>query len=295
MNQLRAHTALIGANVLYGLNYVIAKGIMPDFMSPRAIIFLRVLGAMVIFNLIHFLFVKEKVERQDLFKMAICAMFGVAINQILFFEGLNLTTPINASLIITTGPITVLIFSLIILKESINLNRIIGIGLGTVGASILILLGGPLDLASDTLIGNLLVFINISSYGLYLVLIKPFMVKYKPITIIKWVFNFGFVFITPFCLIPALSTDFSVIPNGIWLSIIYVMLGPTIFAYLFNVYALRHVSPVVNSSYIYSQPAIAAVTSYFVMHEQLTIVKLISAAMIFMGVYFVSIRKQKSI
>jgi len=42
---LPAHLAILGANLIYGLNYVIAKGIMPDYMAPRTIIFFRVTGA----------------------------------------------------------------------------------------------------------------------------------------------------------------------------------------------------------------------------------------------------------
>jgi hypothetical protein len=35
---VKAHLALLGANVIYGLNYVIAKGIMPDYLMPKAIL-----------------------------------------------------------------------------------------------------------------------------------------------------------------------------------------------------------------------------------------------------------------
>jgi drug/metabolite transporter (DMT)-like permease len=136
--------------------------------------------------------------------------------------------------------------------------------------------------------------VNISSYAFYLVIAKPMMAKYKPLTVMKWVFNFGFIFIFPFCFEQALSTDFAAIPTTVWFSILFVVVGVTILAYFFNVYALQYVSPVVNSSYIYSQPAIAAITSYIILNEQLTIVKIVSALMIFMGVYFVSIRKAKT-
>jgi len=293
MNLAKSHMALIGANLIYGLNYTIAKGIMPDYMSPRGIIFFRVLGAIIVFNLIHILFIKEKIERKDLLRFAACGLFGVAINQILFFEGLNLTTPIKASLIMTTGPIFVLLFSSFLLKEKINLSKLIGIFLGTTGACILILLSGNLSLTLNTSTGNLLVFINCISYALYLVLAKPIMVKYKPITVMRWVFNFGFIYIIPFCIQPVLETNFEVIPSNIWLSILYVVLGTTILAYLLNNYALKTLSPIISSSYMYSQPAIAAIVSIIYLHEQITIVKVTAAVLIFLGLYFVSIRKDK--
>ena len=131
MNQnLKSHLALLGANFIYGLNYVIAKGIMPDYLMPKAIIFLRVIVTVLVFGILHFIIPSEKVEKRDLFKMAICALFGVAINQILFFEGLNLSTPINASIIITAVPVLILIFSHYILKEKITTIKVLGILLG---------------------------------------------------------------------------------------------------------------------------------------------------------------------
>jgi len=81
-----AHLAVIGANIIFGINYVVAKGIMPDYLLPRPIIFLRVLGATVIFWLVSLLFPRENVDRKDLLRLAVCALFGVAINQVLFFK-----------------------------------------------------------------------------------------------------------------------------------------------------------------------------------------------------------------
>lgn len=292
---LKAHSALITANIIYGLNYVIAKGIMPDYMSPRAIIFLRISGALLVFWLIHQFFVKERIDRKDVFRLALCGLFGVATNQILFFEGLNLSTPINASIIMTLSPILVLIFSFFLLKEKITLFRVIGISLGTIGAATIILSSGDFSFSSATFTGNILIIFNASAYSLYLVIVKPLMSKYKPLTIMKWVFTFGFIWSFPFCIGPITNTDFSSIPPNIWLSIFYVIIGTTIFAYLLLNYALKFVSPVVNSSYIYSQPIIASLVAVFYMNESLTLIESFAAILIFTGVYFVSIRKEKSL
>ena len=95
MNKIiKAHLAIIGANVIFGLNYIIAKGIMPDYLVPKSIILLRVTVAVIFLWLFHRAFVKEKVEKRDLIKLSVCGIFGIAINQILFFEGLNLSNQI---------------------------------------------------------------------------------------------------------------------------------------------------------------------------------------------------------
>lgn len=291
-HHLKSHLALLGANTIYGLNYVIAKGIMPDFMMPKAIIFLRVSVTVFVFGILHFIMPSEKVEKRDLFKLALCAVFGVAINQILFFEGLNLSTPINASIIITVIPVLILVFAHYILKEKITTIKVIGIFLGAAGALMIILSAGMGDFKSGTMLGNLFIFINALSWALYLVLIKPLMEKYDSFTVMKWVFFFGLLIIFPFTFTSFSSTDFIAIPLTIWMSISFVVFGATIIAYYLNNYSLKTVSPSVNGIYIYLQPLIASVVAILYGKDELTVIKTLAAILIMAGVYFVTFNKK---
>src|SRR5690554_8152297 len=93
---LPAHAALLGANVIFGLNYAVAKGMMPKYIDPFSFILCRVGGAMILFWLFRRWGGNQKVKPKDLALLFVCAAFGVAANQLMFFYGLNLTTPINA-------------------------------------------------------------------------------------------------------------------------------------------------------------------------------------------------------
>ena len=119
-NKLIAHLCLFGANLIYAINYTVAKNVMPDFIQPLGFIFLRVSGALLLFWITFRLFFYQKIERKDILKLVLCGLFGVAINQMLFFKGLNLTTPINASVIMVTNPILVLIVGAILISEKIT-------------------------------------------------------------------------------------------------------------------------------------------------------------------------------
>jgi drug/metabolite transporter (DMT)-like permease len=293
-NKLLAHLAIIGANGIYGLNYVIAKGIMPDFMAPRAIIFLRASGTMVLFWAIASLLIKEKVDKRDLWRLALCAFFGVFLNQILFFEGLNMTTPINASIIITTVPVMVLIYAHFIIHEKITRSKLFGIILGGTGAGLVILSSGSISLSADTFLGNVLIFINAASFAFYLVMVKPLMVKYHPLTVIKWIFLFGFLFVAPFCYKLFIETDFSAIPVNIWGSIAYVIIATTAIAYYLNNYSLTVLSPSVTGAYIYLQPLLASTVAILLGTDHLTPEAVIASLLILTGVYFVSRPKKKT-
>ena len=118
-----AHLSLFSANLIYAINYTVAKTVMPQYVEPLGFIFMRVVGATLLFWLCYSLFAFEKIERKDMLRLMLCGLFGVAINQMLFFEGLNLTTPINASVIMVTNPILVLIISAFLINKSRGLIK----------------------------------------------------------------------------------------------------------------------------------------------------------------------------
>ena len=288
---LLAHLALFTANLIYAINYSFAKDVMPDFILPSAFVLLRVIGALILFSLSYLFFAQEKVEKKDIFRLAVCGIFGVAINQLLFFEGLNLTTPINAAIVMTVNPILVILLSFIIIKEAITYRKSLGILLGLVGAAILILkAGGVIDFNSNHQTGNLFVFINASSYALYLVILKPMMKKYHPITVMFYVFGFGFLYVLPFGFTNLMDVNWSIIPNNIYLEIAFVVIFTTFIAYLLNSIALKQLSPTTVSIYIYLQPILATIFAVFWGSDILDGQKIIAAGLIFLGVYLVSVR-----
>lgn len=287
---LKAHLALLGANLIYGINYTVAKELMPTFLSPFGFIFCRVAGALLLFWLLSGFVKKERVLKKDLLRLAICGVFGVAGNQLMFFYGLNLTSPINASIIMTCNPILVLIISAIIIRERVTFRKIGGIFLGLSGALGLILYNNPLSMSSSNSIGDLFIFLNASSYAIYLVLVKPLMQKYSPITVIKWVFLFGFLLVIPFGLEGFLAIEWSSFQASTWIAFLFVVLGTTFLAYLFNIFGLKELNPSVVSTYIYSQPLIATLVAISFGKDELSWAKVFAAIAIFIGVYLVSVK-----
>ncbi len=295
----KAHVALLGANIIYGANHLIAKGVMPNKIGPSAFVFLRILFAGMLFWILKS-FIKEKVEKKDFIRLIFCGLLGVSTNMLLFFHGLSLTSPIDASIIMTTSPVIVLILSIFILNEIITLNKLIGIVIGAIGAVLLIWYGKN-AVGTSSALGNLLIFMNASSYAVYLVLVKPLMAKYNPVTIISWVFLFGFIFMFPFGIQDVLTTDFTAFSLNTYLTIGFVIIGTTFLAYLLNIYALNLVSPSVSGSYIYLQPVISfimvSVYAYVGSHkeyaEDINFVKILSCILVVVGVFLISKKTKK--
>ena len=293
-NTTKAHLALLGANLIYGANYLIAKGVMPNKIGASAFVLVRVIGAGLLFWIVK-QFVKEKVDKKDFVLLILCGLLGVSTNMLLFFHGLSLTSPIDASIIMTSTPVIVLILSAIILKEKITTNKYIGIIIGAIGAFLLIWFGKKSG-GTSSFLGNLFVFLNATSYATYLVLVKPLMKKYKAITVISWVFLFGLIFVFPFGISDLLTTNFSAFTTNTYLAIAFVIIGTTFLTYLFNIYALNYVSPAVNGSYIYLQPVLSfimvSIYAFVLGHEEyaqdINLVKIASCFLVIIGVYMIS-------
>lgn len=290
-----AHLALLVVALIYGFNYIVAKDVMSGYLEPKGFILLRAIGATSLFWIFHKQSKSVKIDRSDYWRFALSGLFGVALNQIMFFEGLQRTTPINASIIMTINPIVVLILAAILLKESLGWAKIVGIVLGGVGAAWLISGKGEVDLLNDqTALGNILVFINASSYGLYLIVVKPLMAKYPPIQVVKWVFVMGFLFVLPFGASELYNAPWETWTFDIVWKAGFVVVFTTFFAYLLNVFAMKTVSSTTVSAYIYFQPFFATIFALILGTDELSFRLIGSAALIFGGVYMANFYGRKS-
>jgi len=292
------HILLILVNVFYGVNFLVAKEIMPVYMGPSALILLRVLAAALLFGITLLLLRTFKSgflagaalwpERGDLPRFILCGLTGVAVNQLLFYEGLNYTTPINAALIFTSNPLLTLLVSLVLLKQRAGVLKWIGMIAGGVGAVGLIVLSrGTGNFSGDTHLGNLMVFLNALSYAIYLALAKPLMQKYNPLVVIFWNFFFGIFFVLPFSYGQFSRIEWSGIPEHVWWGLLFTVLAVTYFAYLASIIALKRLQPFQVSVYVYLQPMVAALLALYLGKDRLSLPLVAGGLLIFAGVYFV--------
>jgi drug/metabolite transporter (DMT)-like permease len=284
-----ALTAVSIATLIYGLNYTIAKEVMPFYVKPFGFILIRVLGATSIFWLVSLFLKPEKIDKADFKKIFIAAIFGIALNMLSFFKGLSLTTPISASVMMVMSPIMVLIFSSILIRKTIGKQRILGVFIGLIGAILLITYGNATNTRdTNNNFGNFLVFINAASYGLYLVLAKDLIKKYHPITFIKWFYLFGLILVIPFGYSEVSEVVWQNIPIKIYWNIGFVVIFTTCITYLFNLYGLSKLKPTTVSVFIYLQPVIATIYALIVGSDTLNMTKLYATIFIFLGVYLVT-------
>ena len=287
------YIALFIVNAIYGLNFVIAKDVMPEYIKPAGFVLVRALGATLLFWIFLLIAGYERIEKKDFKFLACGGLFGVATNQLLFFEGLNLSSPINASILMSVTPITILMMGVIFSREKLTWLKIVGTILGASGAiAIIIYSKGNMATTSKAWLGNIFIILNAISYAVYFLFAKPLMKKYKPLTVITWIFTFGSLFVLPFGFMQISEIQWQTFTPNIWGKTIFVIVGVTFIAYLFNIYALKYVDSSVVGIFIYSQPIIATIYSVWMGKDSITWVLVICTLIIFTGVFMVSRNKK---
>ncbi|MCZ8329973.1 MAG: EamA family transporter [Flavobacterium sp.] len=281
-------------SIIYGVTFTIAKDVMPKYVEPFGFILMRVGGSMLLFWIITPFFTTEKIEKQDFPRIIAAAFFGVALNMLTFFKGLSYTSPIMGAVLMVTTPMIVLVLSALLMKERMQNRKIYGLILGLIGTVFLILYGKSVINASNATLGNILVFINAVSYGFYLIIVKKLMDKYNAFTFVKWIYTFGFLMVLPFGWSEFQAVDFTNIPMDIFWKIGFVVVFSTFLTYLLNLVSMRELKPTTVAVFIYLQPLFATIFAVSLGKDDVTWVKIISAVLIFTGVYLVTQKRVKS-
>lgn len=283
--------AAFGAATIYALNHTIAKHVMPTYVQGFGFIMIRLLGATILFWIVGLFVPKKRIDSQDYLRFLICAFFGMGINMLSFFKGLEYSTPINSAVIITTTPILVFVFSAFFLKEKLVRPRIIGVLLGFLGALFLVVFSDQSHAKAPNIpLGNMLFVINAGSFALYLVFVRPLSQKYHPVQLLKWLFLIGWIVCFPVTWTEFKEVSWSGMPFSALWRIGFVVLGTTFLTYLFNIFALKILKASTVSVFTYLQPVMGILFAVMVGADRLTVVGVFSFLAVLFGVYLVTKR-----
>ena len=232
-------------------------------------------------------------KKEHSWRFVLCGLTGVALNQVLFIKGLTMTSTIHASLLMLCTPLLITLLAFWVLKEKVTVIKALGLALGIGGGVLLIMTKEKSGTASLT--GDLFVIINAISYTVYFIIVKPLMVVYSPLHVIRWVFTFGLIFIIPFCWPQFAATHWTTFDASHYTALAFIIVCGTFLAYSFNIYGIRHLGAGITGSYIYTQPVFAAIIATVFLHEGFTTQKIIAGLLIFGGVFLVSKRKPPTV
>lgn len=290
---LKAHLGLLGTNLFFATNYSAIKYFTSHhYAGPLGINIIRVgISAALFWILFLFKPSEKRIEKKDFPALILCTLTAIALNQLLFIQGLSLTFPIHAALLTLITPILITIIAARILKEKITIAKLVGLLLGAMGAVLLVSQREITAPGENVLFGDTLVILSAVAYTFYFILVKPLMNKYSAVQVIRWIFTIGFLMTLPFCYTEFTEITWQFFTFKDWFFLFMVVVPGTFFAYVFNVYGIQKLSASKAGAYIYSQPVFAVIIAIIFLKEYLSFYKIIAAVLIFAGV-FLSNKKQ---
>jgi drug/metabolite transporter (DMT)-like permease len=288
----KAHLAVLGANLIFAINYSVVKFITPTPIPPFAVNMVRLMVSLLFFWGLYLLKPSTAgINKKDIPRFIACAITGAVINQLFFIKGVSLTTPIHSSLLSLCTPIFITFIAAWLIKEGLSWTKIIGLVFGVSGSLLLILAKDYNHTGSNVLLGDIMVIINAISYAFYMVMVRPLMASYSAMHVLRWVFTFGTLFMLPFTLFDFIGTDWHSLAYTHWIALAFVAIGATCLAYLFNVYGIAIIGSSATGSYIYTQPILAAIIAILFAGEHFSWIKAGAGLLIFIGVYLANFRK----
>lgn len=293
LNKRTGHIALFTANLIFGLNNPLTRTLIPDTFSPFTLTIFRMVGAAALFWLASLFVKKETIPPKDILKLFFAALFGIVLNQMLFLDGLSYTSPIDASLVITLLPIVTMILAAVIIKEPITWLKVIGVLVGACGA-LLLILNSSLSGRVGNFKGDLIILGSTLSFAFYLTMFKELISKYSPVHTMKWMFLFASLISYPFCHSSLINTNFAMFDYTVYLRIFYVVFFATFLAYILIPIGQKTLRPTTLSMYNYMQPIVASLVTILIGMDHLTYQTVLSAILVFAGVYIVTQSKSKA-
>lgn len=283
------HLALIAVQILFGTWPIFGKVVLRS-MSPSSLVACRLTGAALAFMLLQRrLTPLFKMPVKDLLLLALCSMLGVVGNQFLYVKGLSLTTAINSTILSTTIPVFALFVSILFGYDKLSRRRLLGIALAA-GGVVYLVNPARADLSHHTTAGNLLIVSNSLLYAVYIVISKTLFERYGALNVITWIFLVGSVVTIPVGIYSMQQENVAAISAGVWLTIAFIIIFPTVGAYYLNAWALTKVAPSTVAIYIYLQPLIAFGLAPLLLGEQSNSRTIVAAILIFAGVALVTKR-----
>jgi len=252
-------------------------------IPPGAIPLVRTVGGALVFSAIAWRRGVLRIERRDVPFLVLCALLGNVLNQELFIHGLARTTATNAVVIGSTIPVFTALAVIVLGREPVRLQRLLGIAVAFGGIAALV--GAEdLSMSSEHFVGSVMILINALSYGTYLAIVRPLADRYDPITLLAFMFLAGIPMVAPIG-IHALAADPHPLTGSDCAFFAFLIAVPTVGAYSFVQVGLRRAESSLVAAYIYLQPVIAASGAVLVLDEPVGIRLVICGGVVLAGVW----------
>ena len=294
-HQIEGHSAVLLANVIFGLGVPVTKLLLDEWVSPMAYMATRCMGAAAIFWLISLFMPRERVERRDLLVIMGGGLLGFVVSQTLTAWALHFTTPVYFSIIATLTPVATMVCAALLIGERLSLRGALGVAIGVVGALLMVMVGWQGGSGMNDLLGIGLAVLSLLTWAVYLIITRKVSVKYTAVTQMKWVFLVSTLAVLPFS-----WTDLqaSRLYSSQWAwsgvaEMAFIVVFATVAGFFAIPFALRYLKTTTVSVYTNLQPVVASFVAIAIGQDLLSWDKPVSLALVLLSAWIVTNSQQK--
>ena len=289
-HRLQAHTAVLLANVIFGLGVPVTKLLLDQWVSPMAYMATRCLGAAAIFWLISLFLPCEKVAPRDLTVIILGGLLGIVVSQTLTAWALTFTTPVYFSLIATLTPVATMLCAVLFIGEKISARGIAGVVLGVAGAMLMVFIGWQGGSGKNDLLGIGLTILSMLTWAVYLIITRKVSARYTAVTQMKWVFLASAIAVLPFSLTDLQSaTLYSAATQWSGLGeMAFIVVFATVAGYFAIPFAMRYLKATTVSVYTNLQPIVASLVAIALSQDVLTWDKPVALVLVLLSAWLVT-------
>jgi drug/metabolite transporter (DMT)-like permease len=274
-------------------NAVVARATVGE-MPPVALAFWRWVIALIILFPIgaRAMFVQH---RQLLAEWRIVLAIGaiaVAAFNTLIYLGVQHTTALNASLVLSVIPVVTVALSWMLLRERAGPRMIVGLVAGLIGVLVIIARGDvSLLMTLDFNVGDLLVFASIFCWAGYSILLGRLPPGIRPEGLLLAMVIIGVILLAPFYAWEAAAGARMVISLPNIMGVLYLGAFSSVFAYVLWNYGVGKVGANVASQFTYLNPAFGGSLAILFLGESLQLYHA-GVLLIFLGIYLATTSKR---
>ncbi len=294
-HKIEGHSAVLLANVIFGLGVPATKLLLDEWVSPMAYMATRCMGAAAIFWLISLFMPRERVERRDLLVIMGGGLLGFVVSQTLTAWALHFTTPVYFSIIATLTPVATMVCAALLIGERLSLRGALGVAIGVVGALLMVMVGWQGGSGMNDLLGIGLAVLSLLTWAVYLIITRKVSVKYTAVTQMKWVFLVSTLAVLPFS-----WTDLqaSRLYSSQWAwsgvaEMAFIVVFATVAGFFAIPFALRYLKTTTVSVYTNLQPIVASFVAIAIGQDLLSWDKPVSLALVLLSAWIVTNSQQK--
>ena len=289
-HRLQAHTAVLLANIIFGLGVPVTKLLLDQWVSPMAYMATRCLGAAAIFWLISLFLPREKVAPRDLTVIILGGLLGIVVSQTLTAWALTFTTPVYFSLIATLTPVATMLCAVLFIGEKISARGIAGVVLGVAGAMLMVFIGWQGGSGKNDLLGIGLTILSMLTWAVYLIITRKVSARYTAVTQMKWVFLASAVAVLPFSWADLQSAPlYSTATQWSGLAEMgFIVVFATVAGYFAIPFAMRYLKATTVSVYTNLQPIVASLVAIALSQDVLTWDKPVALILVLLSAWLVT-------